>query len=118
MDLCARGWSDRTVAEQLRVSRGTLAKWRQSKDFTDAVDEARAALLAAWRAKLNDLGELAVETLKKAMESIDQEGRGPTAVRAAALVAKSLGILRKHEEPAGSGDEPIEVLWAKMEPGE
>lgn len=118
MELLARGWSDSAVAKELAVSRNTLRGWRDSKAFTDAVDEARAALLAAWRAKLNDLGELAVETLRKAMESIDQEGRGPTAVRAAALVAKSLGILRKHEEPAGGGDEPIEVLWAKMEPGE
>lgn len=92
------------VAAAIGVSRQTVSEWLAEPAFRKQLDDLIADHVEGTRSKLEHSASLAVETLEKAMQRVDDEhGAGP-AVRAALAVLdrhKSFGPITAKVEHSG-----------------
>ena len=87
IELLARGYSQRSVAQQLGVAAATVCNWNQDPEFTAAVAQQTEEIGQQTRAEFMDLRTEAVKCLRSQM----RDG-GAAGVRAAVEVLRVTGI--------------------------
>ena len=88
IELLAHGNSAREVAAALKISRETIAQWKQQEDFTTAVQIKTDEITDEIRGQFFSLQEDAVQCLKRQMEK-----GGAAGVRAAIAVLQVSGVM-------------------------
>ena len=68
IELLVRGFTDRAVAEMLRVSRTTVTMWKKNKRFRQALEQREAEVFGPSFSGVKELVPLAVDVLQKALK--------------------------------------------------
>jgi hypothetical protein len=97
IELLAMGNTQRSVAEQTGLNKGTICRMALKKDIAEQVSKRRDELLAEWKGQLRLLVPQAFEALSNAMKS----GNHQAAMKGVDLLFKALKLTS--EEQADSG---------------
>jgi len=87
IDLLVTGLTDQVVADTIGVSRTSIWRWKQERQFEAALDARRKELWAGCQDRLRALLPRALDVLEEALE-----GGGKSALRAALKVVDVAGL--------------------------